>query len=139
MYDFVLFSDPTPDQETPVHKHDNRMEVSNETATPTNTFTPEPVDISDTGSVGSIRRARRPPDLTLPSTDVSPDRNESVTVEPSKPANDVRGAVGNSSLALQTVDINPTLHSTPSRQSLSGGTGSISEKVSLVLKQHPCK
>ncbi len=100
-------------------------------ATPTNNFSPEPQDSS--GSPSSGRRARRPPDLDLSpakSMEMSSDRNHDVTVEP---------AGKNNTLTGQDGDFDPTRDSTPTMQSMSGGVGSTSEQVSLILKQNTCK
>ena len=70
----------------------------------------------------SFRRAHRPPDLNLsPSKSREQEQQHSVTLEPSH-------NTGTDS------NFDPTRSSTPTNHS-----GTVSEKVSLVMKQNPCK
>lgn len=132
------------------------------TLTPTASFSPEVENLgdshSDSASVASssIKRARRPPDLDLsPSqntVDLAPDASAStgsvvVTMETTSEksgGSSVNATSRRSSTQMVNSggrgmggpqgDLDPTRCSTPTRRS-----GSVSEKVSLVLKQHPCK
>ena len=132
------------------------------TLTPTAPFSPELENLadslSDSASVASssIKRARRPPDLDLsPSqntVDLAPDATTSgasvvVTMETTSEksgGSSTNAASGRSSTQVVNGggkgvggpqgEFDPTRCSTPSRRS-----GSVSERVSLVLKQHPCK
>ena len=61
------------------------------------------------------------------------DKPHSVTVEAGKAGVNATDPCGSGVRG----DFDPTRSSTPTKQSV--GTGSISERVSLVLKQHPCK
>lgn len=76
------------------------------------------------GSGGSsIRRAHRPPNLDLSPSRARELEQQSVTLEPSQ-----------ASVHSNDPDFDPTQSSTPSKRS-----GSISEKVSLIMKNNPSK
>lgn len=116
-------------------EHDNLSPgaESKSEATPlaTPTFSPDPDSIpdSDTASVSSIKRSKRPPDLDLSpgkiSTVLAPKKLQGLAVDAKGQGVEVGAQLEQSSQG----DFDPTRSSTPTKHS-----GSISERVSLVNK-----
>ena len=102
-------------------------------ATPTFSPDPESIPDSDSASVSSIKRSKRPPDLDLSppenSTVLAPKKQQDLAVKATN-----RGSVEVGAQLEQSSqgDFDPTRSSTPTKHS-----GSISERVSLVNK-NPC-
>ena len=118
----------TPTSETtPIHTTPTSRLLPDETSTKES-----PHDDETSSLTSSLKRTNRPPDL-----DLTPAQNQlhNVILEPTQKSGEASIASDNSRLLpIAQDEFDPTRSSTPTRHS-----GSISERVSLVLKQNPCK
>lgn len=92
-----------------------------------------PNDDENSSLTSSLKRINRPPDLDLTKAQ---NQQLNVNLEPTQKPPDASVVIDNSRLLPPAVqgEFDPTRSSTPTRHS-----GSISERVSLVLKQNPCE